>query len=371
MIPGFSIDYRFVALGWLVLYVGLYALAATITWHFSEVIGQDEKPLVARLRSWPHWSGSVVVPYAALLSGVVSPLDLGLIQLDWLPGIARGAAWGVSAFFLLAFSWWTYGRAVAGSSQDRPLPSIGHRRLAQALTFALADESLPLGVLSGHCRALDRPVLWGLRGIASGSGRALSEPLGTNAAPLHGKQRAAPLSRFAGCRLHHCLRADGQLLDLSGPSYPPGYESFPIDPLHTATGIALAACRQGHRVRFYNAAGLVSELILGQDEHRLPKFLATALRHHLIVLDELGFIPFSSTGAQLIFHFCSTLYERVAMIVTTNLHFADWTQVFGDERLTAALLDRLTHRAHILEFVGESYRFRQRMQRETEEKSNG
>jgi len=150
MIPGFSIDYRFVALGWLVLYVGLYALAATITWHFSEVIGQDEKPLVARLRSWPHWSllsqtlwfvGSVVVPYAALLSGVVSPLDLGLIQLDWLPGIARGAAWGVSAFFLLAFSWWTYGRAVAGSSQDRPLPSIGHRRLAQALTFALADES--------------------------------------------------------------------------------------------------------------------------------------------------------------------------------------------------------------------------------------
>ncbi len=140
---------------------------------------------------------------------------------------------------------------------------------------------------------------------------------------------------------------------------------------HVATGIALAACRQGHRVRFHNAAGLVSELILAQDEHRLPKFLATALRHHLIVLDELGFIPFSSTGAQLIFQFCSALYERVAMIVTTNLHFADWTQVFGDERLTAALLDRLTHRAHILEFVGESYRFRQRLQREAEEKSNG
>ena len=88
-------------------------------------------------------------------------------------------------------------------------------------------------------------------------------------------------------------------------------------------------------------------------------------------MDELGFIPFSSTGAQLIFQFCSALYERVAMIVTTNLHFADWTQVFGDERLTAALLDRLTHRAHILEFVGESYRFRQRLQRKAEEKSNG
>lgn len=140
---------------------------------------------------------------------------------------------------------------------------------------------------------------------------------------------------------------------------------------HVATGMALAACRQGHRVRFYNAAGLVNELILAQQEHRLPKFLGTALRHQLIVLDELGFIPFSPIGAQLVFQFCSALYERVAMIVTTNLRFADWTHVFGDERLTAALLDRLTHRAHILEFVGESYRFRQRMQRQAEKKHNG
>jgi len=135
---------------------------------------------------------------------------------------------------------------------------------------------------------------------------------------------------------------------------------------HVATGLALAACRQGHRVRFYTAAGLVNELILAQDEHRLQRFLASALRHQLIVLDELGFIPFSASGAQLIFQFCSTLYERVAMIVTTNLRFADWVQVFGDERLTAALLDRLAHKAHILEFVGESYRFRQRMGQETQ-----
>jgi DNA replication protein DnaC len=136
---------------------------------------------------------------------------------------------------------------------------------------------------------------------------------------------------------------------------------------HVAIGLGLAACRQGHRVRFYNAAGLVNELTQAQDEHELPKFLATALKHKLIVLDELGFIPFSATGAHLIFQFCSTLYERVAMIVTTNLRFADWPQVFGDERLTAALLDRLTHKAHILEFVGESYRFRERMQREGQE----
>ena len=139
---------------------------------------------------------------------------------------------------------------------------------------------------------------------------------------------------------------------------------------HIATGIALAACRQGLKVRFYNAAALVNELILAQEEHQLSKFLSRLLKYRLIVLDELGFIPFSANGAHLIFQLCSTLYERVAMIMTSNLRFGDWTQVFGDEQLTAALLDRLTHHAHILEFVGESYRFRERMERE-KEKSNG
>lgn len=135
---------------------------------------------------------------------------------------------------------------------------------------------------------------------------------------------------------------------------------------HVATGLALTACRQGHRVRFYNAAALVNDLLEAEDAHRVPRLLNTALKHRLIVLDELGFIPFSTTGAHLIFQFCSALYQRVALVITTNLRFADWTQVFGDERLTAALLDRLTHKAHILEFTGaESYRFRERMQRET------
>jgi DNA replication protein DnaC len=135
---------------------------------------------------------------------------------------------------------------------------------------------------------------------------------------------------------------------------------------HMATALAVAGCRQGFRVRFYNAAALVNDLLQAEDEHRVPKLLNGALKQHLIVLDELGFIPFSSTGAHLIFQFCSTLYQRVALVITTNLRFADWTQIFGDERLTAALLDRLTHKAHILEFSGaESYRFKERMQRET------
>jgi len=133
---------------------------------------------------------------------------------------------------------------------------------------------------------------------------------------------------------------------------------------HVAIGVALAACRQCYRVRFYNAAALVNELSLAQEQQRLSKFLAAALKQNLIILDELGFIPFSTTGAQLMFQFCSSLHERVALIVTTNLKFADWTQVFGSEQLTAALLDRLTHKAHILEFIGESFRFRQRMQQQ-------
>jgi DNA replication protein DnaC len=133
---------------------------------------------------------------------------------------------------------------------------------------------------------------------------------------------------------------------------------------HVASGLALAAARQGHRVRFYNAAGLVNELIDAQDKHQLPRLLAQALKQRVIVLDELGFIPFSNQGAQLMFQFCSTLHERVALIVTTNLRFADWVSVFQNERLTAALLDRLTGQATILEFVGDSYRLRQRRGRQ-------
>jgi DNA replication protein DnaC len=133
---------------------------------------------------------------------------------------------------------------------------------------------------------------------------------------------------------------------------------------HIALSLALAAARQGHPVRFYNTAALVNEMIQAQQEHQLARWMDKALKYRLIVLDELGFIPFTDIGAQLIFQFCSALYERVSVILTTNLPFADWTQVFGDERLTAALLDRLTHKAHILEFIGESYRFKERMKRQ-------
>jgi DNA replication protein DnaC len=130
---------------------------------------------------------------------------------------------------------------------------------------------------------------------------------------------------------------------------------------HIASGLALAACRQGKRVRFFGAAGLVNDLLSAQKDLRLSKFTAQITKLDLVVLDELGFIPFTKDGSQLLFQLCSDLYERVSIIVTTNLRFGDWNSIFGEERMTAALLDRLTHKAHIIEVLGESYRFRQQL----------
>ena len=161
-----------------------------------------------------------------------------------------------------------------------------------------------------------------------------------------------------------------RVLGLAQGAYLPGAENVllvgnpGLGKTHIATGLGLAACRQGQRVRFYTAAGLVNELLAAQDAHRLDRLIERTLKYQLIVLDELGFLPLSTTGAQLLFQFCSALHERVSLIVTTNLRFTDWPQVFGNPSLTAALLDRLTARAHILEFVGESFRLRQRAQRE-------
>jgi DNA replication protein DnaC len=135
---------------------------------------------------------------------------------------------------------------------------------------------------------------------------------------------------------------------------------------HVAIGLGLAACRQGHRVRFYTVTGLVNQLQQAQATHQLPPFLGKALRHQLIILDEFGYVPFSPSGAQLLFQFCSALQEQVSLIITTNLPFSDWIQVLGDERLTSGLLDRLTFRSHILHFAGESYRFRQQLQQQEE-----
>ena len=131
---------------------------------------------------------------------------------------------------------------------------------------------------------------------------------------------------------------------------------------HVALALGLAACQRGLTVGFTTAASLVHELIEATDEKRLLNFQKRLSRLKLLIIDELGFVPLSRTGAELLFEVFSQRYERGSVIVTTNLPFDEWTEVFGSERLTGALLDRLTHHVHILEMNGESYRLRQSRQ---------
>lgn len=128
---------------------------------------------------------------------------------------------------------------------------------------------------------------------------------------------------------------------------------------HIAIALGYEACRQSLKVKYYTAAGLVNELVSAHQEYRLNKLEKQWLIPQVVILDELGYVPFSKFGAELLFQFCSTRYERGSIIITTNLEFPKWTEVFGDEQMTAALLDRLTHNAHILNINADSYRFKQ------------
>lgn len=132
---------------------------------------------------------------------------------------------------------------------------------------------------------------------------------------------------------------------------------------HIATALAYEACRQGMKVKFFTAAGLINELMAAQQEYKLNRMEKQYSGYHLIVIDELGYVPFSRSGAELLFQFCSSRHERGSIIITTNLEFPKWTEVFSDPQMTAALLDRLTHKAHILNINGESYRFKQALAR--------
>lgn len=131
---------------------------------------------------------------------------------------------------------------------------------------------------------------------------------------------------------------------------------------HLATALGRECCRRGRKVRFLTAAGLVNMCIEARDDKQLLRLEKQIRRMDLIILDELGYLPLERSGAEHLFQFFSNCYEQVSLIITTNLPFSEWPSVFADdERLTGALLDRLTHKVHIMEIEGDSYRFKQRL----------
>jgi DNA replication protein DnaC len=133
---------------------------------------------------------------------------------------------------------------------------------------------------------------------------------------------------------------------------------------HLATALAAEACRRGKRVRFWRVTELVTQLLEAREERVLLRLKAQLARLDLLVLDELGYVPTSKVGAELLFDVISTAYERTSVVVTTNPPFEQWTEVLGSERLVGATLDRLTHRCHILEASGESNRLRDAKRRQ-------
>jgi DNA replication protein DnaC len=132
---------------------------------------------------------------------------------------------------------------------------------------------------------------------------------------------------------------------------------------HVAVGLAAAACQRGKRVRFFRVTELLTQLLEAREERVLGRLRGQLARLELLVLDEFGYVPASQVGAELLFDVISTSYERTSVIVTTNLPFERWTEVLGSERLVGATLDRLTHRCHLLEATGESYRLKEARRR--------
>jgi len=135
---------------------------------------------------------------------------------------------------------------------------------------------------------------------------------------------------------------------------------------HLAVALGICACQSGKNVRFYTAAGLINQLMEYQAALRLSQLERSLSRMDLLIIDEVGYVPFSEKGAQLFFQLVAASYERQSLIMTTNLEFSKWPEVFGSEQLTGALLDRLTHHCEILSMNAESYRFKESISKKKE-----
>jgi DNA replication protein DnaC len=185
------------------------------------------------------------------------------------------------------------------------------------------------------------------------TGKSL-ETFDFTATPGVGKQQVLELARGDWIRQHYnCC-----LLGNSGTGK-----------THLAEGLGRSACHEGFRVRFFTAAALVNKLEEAHQHHQIDRLLAQLDRAELLIVDELGYLSFSRTGAELLFQVFAERYERRSLLLTSNLAFGEWGQVFQGERMTAALLDRLTHRCHIFEMQGESYRFREAMKEKGKKKA--
>lgn len=125
---------------------------------------------------------------------------------------------------------------------------------------------------------------------------------------------------------------------------------------HLAIALAAAACNQGYRAKYFTTAGLVMHLRRAKDDHRLDKELAVLARQHVLILDEFGYLPIDAEGARLLFQVIADGYEQRSLIITTNLEFARWGTIFGDDTMAAAVIDRIVHHGRLLQFRGESYR---------------